>query len=140
MKKRGPASGQRTKTDYLAIIEAAWKGAAPDWVIELAAEASRTSGVQTAHKIGYSSAVVTQVCGNKYPGDLGRVAEKVRGALMGVTVLCPILAEIRRDRCLDEQRMPFSASSALRVKLFHACRNGCEHARIPSIQTALKKD
>lgn len=137
--RRGPASGQKTRTDYLTTVMVAWKGKAPDWVIELAAEATRTSGVMAAKKIGYAGAVVTQVCRNKYPGDLSRVEAKVRGALMGETVTCPVLGDIGRHRCLDEQKMPFSAASSIRAKLFRACRNGCPHSRIAAVQTALKE-
>ncbi len=136
--KRGPDSGQRTKTDFVAKASAAWGDTMPFWVRELAVEASATSGVLAARKIGYSGAVVTHVLGNAYSGDLGRVEQKVRGAIMGATVPCPVVGEIGRDRCLDEQRMPFSASSSIRAKLYRACRAGCPHARIAGVQSPLK--
>ncbi len=120
----------KTKTDYRAKADAAWHGAPPDWVQELAAYASAHTGAAAGKAIGYSGAVVTQVIGNKYPGDLKRVELKVRGALMAETVTCPVLGDIRRDRCLDEQAMPFLATSSIRSKLFRACRNGCPHSRI----------
>lgn len=129
----------RNATDFLANAKAAWGGALPDWVAELAAEATRTSGKAAAKRIGYSGAVVTQVCGNKYPGDIERVAEKVRGALMGAVVVCPVLGEIGRDRCLDEQKQPFSASSANRARLYRACRAGCPHSRQAAVEAPLKE-
>jgi hypothetical protein len=128
--KRGPAAGRRSKTDFAAKAVAAWGDALPDWVAELARYASETSGTLAADAIGYSPAVVTHVIGNAYKGDLARVEDKVRGALMGMVVACPVLGEIGRNRCLDEQKTPFSASSSIRSKLYRACRSGCPHSRI----------
>ncbi len=51
-----------------------------------------------------------------------KVFAKIRGALMGETVLCPILDEIGRDRCLTEQAKPFAATNSTRARLFHACK------------------
>lgn len=127
--KRGPEAGIRTGTDFLAKAQAAWGADLPDWVEALAEEATRTSGAAAARRIGYSQAVVSHVFARSYTGDLARVADKVRGALMGSTVVCPVLGEIGRDRCLDEQRKPFSATSSIRSKLFRACRGSCSHAR-----------
>lgn len=127
---RGPQPGQKTKTDFLAKVEASWNGAAPDWVRELAAEATATSGVRAAKKIGYSAAVLCHVFANRYTGDLVRVEAKVRGALMNETVACPVYGEIGRDRCLDIQKMPFAATSSIRARAFRACRSGCPHSRL----------
>jgi hypothetical protein len=70
------------------------------------------------------------VFANAYTGDLARVEAKVRGALMGATVVCPILGEIGRDVCLDEQKKPNTGASSIRSKLYRACRAGCPHSRI----------
>lgn len=123
---QAPGTG---KVDFVAKAKAAWGDALPDWVEELARLAAAHSVKHAAERIGYSMAVVSNVVANKYAGDLVRVAEKVRGALMGMTVDCPVVGEIGRDRCLDEQRMPFSAASSVRAKLYRACRNGCPHSR-----------
>jgi hypothetical protein len=128
--KRGPQAGGSAGTDFEAKARLSWGGDVPDWVEELAKLAGRASAKVAAERIGYSIAVVSNVIANKYPGDLGRVEEKVRGALMGATVSCPVLGEIGRDVCLDEQKKPFSASSSIRAKLYRACRAGCEHARL----------
>ena len=73
-------------------------------------------------RLGYSDAVISHVLGNKYPGDVARVLATVRGALMGETVLCPILGEIGRDRCFREQATPFAATNSTRARLSHACK------------------
>jgi hypothetical protein len=128
--KRGPRSGQRTKVDFVAIARAAWGDALPDFVLALAEEATATAGTRAAARIGYSPAVVTHVIRNHYTGDMERVAGKVRGALMGENVTCPVLGEIGRNRCLDEQRKPFTATSSIRSKLYRACRSGCPNSRL----------
>lgn len=128
--KRGPMPGHRGRNDFIAKAQGAWGDTAPDWVIELATLANATSQKAAADKIGYSQAVLSHVFNAAYTGDLKRVEEKVRGALMGLSVACPILGEIGRDRCLDEQKMPRSATSSIRSKLFRACRGGCPHSRL----------
>jgi hypothetical protein len=127
---RGPHPGARAPVDFLAKAQGAWGAALPDWVRELAEEAMRNSATAVARRIGYSPAVISHVLAATYPGDLARVEAKVRGALMGATVVCPVLGEIGRDRCLDEQKMPFSAASSIRSKLYRACRSGCPHSRL----------
>lgn len=124
---RGPLPGTATGADFLAKARASW-GDPPDWVIALAGEANRTTLKAAADRIGYSAPVVSDVIGNKYRGAIDRVEERVRGALMGLTVDCPILGDIGRDRCLDEQKEPFRATSAMRARLWHACRGGCPNA------------
>lgn len=121
----------KVKVDFLAKAEAAWGDKLPDWVRELAREASRTTGARAAKRVGYSPAVLSHVLANDYTGDMSRVELKVRGALMNETVICPIVGEIGQDRCLDEQRMGHTGASSVRAKLYRACRSGCPHSRIP---------
>jgi hypothetical protein len=120
----------RIKIDFLAKAKAAWGDAMPDWVEALASEANRVNSARTAQRIGYSAAVLSHVFANDYPGDIARVEAKVRGALMGLTVVCPVVGEIGRDRCLDEQKMGNTGASSVRAKLYRACRGGCPHSRI----------
>ena len=116
--------------DFLADARAAWAGELPDWVEELAKEATRTSASATARKIGKSVGLVSNVIHNKYGADLAGVEGTVRGALMGAVVMCPVLDEITRDVCLEEQKKPFVATSSIRTRLWRACRAGCPHSRI----------
>lgn len=110
---------------------AAWAGAAmPDWVRVLAEEAGRSSMGAVARRIGYSTGVVSAVIANKYKGDLGSVEARVRGALLSEEVECPVLGAVRKDRCVDEQKKNFTGTSALRTRLFNACRGGCVHSRL----------
>ncbi|MHB2265844.1 transcriptional regulator [Aliihoeflea sp. PC F10.4] len=113
---------------FIEKAEAAWSPA-PEWVRLLAGEADRIGQPATAKLIDYSAATVSQVISNSYGGNLAKVEEMVRGALMGAVVDCPVLGEIGRNRCLIEQDEPFRATSAFRAQLYHACRSGCPHSR-----------
>lgn len=115
-------------TDFVARAIAAW-GEAPDWIVALAKACSESSLKPVSRSLGYSVATISQVLSNSYRGDVDRVAEMVRGALMQATVDCPVIGEIGRDRCLQEQDEPFRATSAFRAQLYHACRSGCPHSK-----------
>ena len=101
-----------------------------DWLIELARTADAEGLAGAERRIGYSKSAISFVLNGKYVGDLDRVAAMVRGALMAETVLCPVLDEIGRDRCLSEQSEPFRATSKHRSQLYHACRSGCRHSNL----------
>jgi hypothetical protein len=132
MRESKPRIGRKSDTDFVAKARAAWGDALPDWVQVLAEEVNRTSGVAVADKLKLSGSLVSTVIAHKYPGDMDRVEQQVRGALMGFVVACPVLGEIGRDICLAEQKKPFSATSSVRSRLFRACRSGCPHSRLPA--------
>jgi hypothetical protein len=118
------------KTDYLANARAAWGDAMPDWVAALAAEGNRTSGAAVGARLDYSPAVISDVIRCKYKGAIAAVEQKVRGALMGETLTCPIVGEMRRDACAREQKKDFVGTSEIRTALYRACRSGCVHSRL----------
>jgi hypothetical protein len=113
---------------------ACWGADVPAEILALAQECDRTSQNRTAARLGYSASLISGMIANTYPGDRAGVFDKVRGALMGETVVCPVLGEIGRDQCLREQAMPFSTASALRPRLYRACRatgaNACPHSKV----------
>lgn len=102
----------------------------PDWVAVLREACQRQTQVTVSRRLGYSASVVSSVLKGSYRGDLGAVERAVRGALMAATVVCPILGELAMDVCAREQRKPFTATNALRVRLWRACRAGCPHSRL----------
>ena len=126
------------RPDFPAIAREAW-GTVPDWIEALAAEAARRSATVTAKRIGYSPSVVSQVLRRKYEkGDMDRVEAAVRGALMHEVVACPgyLGMEIGRDQCLREQDMDNTSTSAVRTRVYHACRSGCPHSRLREVDDA----
>lgn len=126
---RGPLKGSRpdglTFCDKAAVAHG---DPLPDWIAELAALADRDGLAGAGKRIGYSASAISTVINGKYVGDVGRVEEMVRGAVMAATVICPVLDEIGRDRCLSEQKEPFRATSRHRAQLYHACKS-CPNRR-----------
>lgn len=115
------------KTDFVANAREAWGDAMPDWVLVLAEAATAKSATDVARRLDYSTAVVSSVCRNRYAGDLSRVEAKVRGVLMSETVDCPVLGDINRGTCIDEQAKKFFGTSAVRTRLYRACP-ACQHS------------
>ncbi|ETR78889.1 transcriptional regulator [Afipia sp. P52-10] len=120
------------RIDFLAKAKAAWGDNLPEWIAELAREANRSSGIAASAKIGCSQTALSQVLSNKYPASLDRIEGRVRGALMGATVTCPVLGEIGRDYCLEQQEMDNTMASSVRGRIYRACRGigvpQCSHS------------
>lgn len=110
------------KLDPVEKAQAAWGATPPKEVAVLAAACKAESSRAAAKRVGYSEATISYVLAGKYAGDISKVFAKIRGALMGETVMCPILGEIGRDRCLSEQAKPFAATNSTRARLYHACK------------------
>lgn len=109
------------------IVQSAWGGTAPDWIMAMAQAAdSGMSRRRIAEIIGYSPAAVSQVMAAKYRGSYNKMAAAVRAALINDAVNCPVLGEISGEQCLAEQRKPLAATSGMRVRLWRACRS-CPH-------------
>lgn len=126
---RGPIPGRRAEAK--TSFERKVGEAAPDWLVELARLCDREGLAGAGRRLGYSPSALSTVLAGKYAGDTGRIEEMVRGALMALTVDCPVLGEIGRDQCLAEQKEPFRATSRHRAQLFHACKT-CPNRRQPS--------
>lgn len=118
------------KTDFLANARKGWGETPPDWIVRLAEECARANASEVARRLDYSVAVISGVVLASYKGDYRKVEAKVRGAYMGAVVDCPILGEIERDRCIAEQGHKHFGTSAIRAKLYRACRGGCAHSRL----------
>lgn len=93
-----------------------------NWLTVLRESCDTSSQAATAKRINYSPTVVNQVLKGTYKGDLNSVQKAVEGALMGLSVECPVIGTLPRDRCcLDYQRRGFAATNPLRVTLTQAC-------------------
>ncbi len=102
-----------------------------DWIEVLRTACEAHTQAEIASRIGYSPTVVNQVLKGTYPGDLPRVEQAVRGALMGESVECPVIGDLPRQRCIEHQRRAgnFAATNPARVQLAKACKT-CDHAVI----------
>lgn len=130
--KRGPQPGQISPRVSMANAVAAWGGEMPDWVVTLAQACDRSSQNAVARRLGLSGSVVSSVIRKNYTGNYETVEKATRGALMGDTLICPVVGEIATHACLDNQKKArhFVAASSARVRLYRACRGGCIHSRI----------
>lgn len=108
----------------------AWGDPLPDWLQVLTEECGKASQNAVAKRLGVSSTLISRVLSKTYQGDTEGFAERVRGALLSRTVECPVLGEVRRDRCLTEQGKKLTFENPLRPTLYEACRSGCPHSRI----------
>ena len=101
------------------------------WLEVLQAEVAASSLAVVADKLGLSRTTISQVCNQKYPGDLARVQRLVEGNLMGHKVTCPILGEIPVHQCLAHQRRRADevGTRPMDIKLWKACHSGCPRRR-----------
>ncbi len=99
-----------------------------DWLEILREKVGAKSQVKVAQRLGVSGSLISQVLSGKYPADLEKFKERVRGEFLGKTVHCPAFGELNRRACLDNQALPFAATNRRRVACWRACRSGCEHS------------
>jgi len=92
------------------------------WIEALRMACRTHSQAVVGSRIGMSPAVVNQVLKGCYNGNLLNVQRRVEGALMGVTVDCPVVGDLLLNRCMENQNRPFAATNPLRVALHRACK------------------
>lgn len=126
--KRCPSPRRAAIVDPLVKATEAWGEDMPHEVRALAEACRASSAKAVAERIGYSGGVVSHMLARNYPGDVETVLIRIRGALLGEEVECPVLGAIARNDCLDHQRRPFSAANPARARLYRAC-SSCPHNR-----------
>lgn len=109
-----------------------------DWLEALKAECKKTNQADVSTRLGVSTAQISTVLKGKYTGTTDRLEMKVRGALMGRTINCPVEEEITEDKCLHNQELPFATTHHMRVRLYKACRK-CEHCLDCNIKGKINK-
>jgi hypothetical protein len=107
------------------------------WIAVLKSECDKTSQAKVAATLRGSSGdnfpsptVINQVIKGKYPGRIDRLQALVEGVYMSSTVVCPVVGEIPSDQCVQYQSKPYAATNPTRIKLYQACRSGCQHSNI----------
>lgn len=119
------------KLNNIDKARAAWNGEIPDWIVILAEACDRESQSAIARKVGYSPSAISQVLSNTYQnGDIARVEQAVRGALMSETVDCPVMGEMPHNTCIQWQRKPFATTNSHRIRMHQACRSGCKFSHL----------
>lgn len=104
----------------------AWGEARPEWVTVLARVCSESSQNRVARRLGVSAALISNVLGNKYRGDMRRVEDLVQGVFMHGTICCPALGEIPVSDCRGwrGKAKKFGSANPQRVRMYRACA-GC---------------
>lgn len=98
--------------------------------ISILAEQARTHGQEDVGKLlGISKTVISQLINGKYPGDMQRMQKLVEGAYMNRLVDCPVLGQVPLHEC-DKHQGNKSTSNPIRLRLYRACRSGCEHSAL----------
>ncbi|NPA72702.1 MAG: XRE family transcriptional regulator [Gammaproteobacteria bacterium] len=92
------------------------------WFIALKEALQTTSQAKLAAKCGISGTAVNQVLKGAYPGSIENVAEKVKGALLKQSVVCPVLDVITTDICASHRNKGFMPNNPMRVSLYKACQ------------------
>ena len=119
------------KLNNIDKARSAWNGEIPDWIVILAEACDRESQSAIARKVGYSASAISQVLSNSYQnGDIARVEQAARGALMAETVDCPVMGEIAHNTCIQWQRKPFATTNSHRIRMHQACRSGCPFSHL----------
>lgn len=110
-------------TTPLDTASAAWGEDLPEWIETLALECIRTSQNKVAQRLDCSAAMISQVLRRKYPADLSRLEERVRGMFRGQTILCPALGEMPLNLCQDWRAKAgdFQIGNPLRTRMYRAC-------------------
>ncbi|WP_321276951.1 helix-turn-helix transcriptional regulator [Thiomicrorhabdus indica] len=92
------------------------------WFIALQNACQTASQKQVADQCGISSTAVNQVLKGVYKGNLENVKEKISGALLKHSVICPVLDEITVDVCARYRKQGYLPTNPLRVQLYRACQ------------------
>jgi hypothetical protein len=112
--------------DYQALVTEFWGAEAPEWVKMLASECARSSQSAVARQLEVSLTMVNQTLRRKYPGDLSRIEDLVRGVYMSAEVACPALGTLPANVCRQwrDRSRQFVSVNRERVLMYRAC-NAC---------------
>ena len=104
-------------------VRAAWGERLPPWVEALAMECAASSQNKIATRLGRSSALVSQVLGNKYPGDLKAVEDVFNGVFRAEVVTCPAQGTLPLNECHDWRRKArrYINTTHHRAMMYRAC-------------------
>jgi hypothetical protein len=110
------------------VAQEAWGADLPDWVEALVAECERSSQSKVAKALGYSPSVVSDTLRNRYPGDMQKVEDIIRGKFLSGTRDCPFIGSIALDVCVKWQERAGSDDliNTLHTRMRRAC-NSCPH-------------
>lgn len=80
------------------------------------------SQTKVAEELGVSTAVVSTLLKDKYLGNVEGMEQRIRGQYMAETVLCPVMGNLSKRNCLDNQALPMAFTNPVRAALGRACK------------------
>lgn len=80
------------------------------------------SQTKVADELGVSTAVVSTLLKDKYPGNVDSMEQRIRGQYMAETVRCPVMGDLSKRHCLDNQALPMAFTNPVRAALGRACK------------------
>lgn len=116
----------KPQINYRALVAEFWGADAPEWVNVLAGECEASSQSAVARRLEVSLTMVNQTLRRKYPGDLSRIEDLVRGVYMAAEVACPAMGTISANICRvwRDRSRTFVSVNRERVLMYRAC-NKC---------------
>lgn len=105
-----------TKPRGLGVLPDAVKAALQAAVVKFGSQ------VKVAEELRVSSAVVSTLLKDKYPGSVEAMEQRIRGEFMAETVRCPVLGDLSKRSCLDNQALPMAFTNPVRAALGRACK------------------
>lgn len=95
----------------------------PDVKAALAAAVKRfSSQSKVAEELNVSTAVISTLLKDKYTGNVERMEQRIRGQYMAETVRCPVMGDLSKRSCLDNQALPQAFTNPMRAALGRACK------------------
>ncbi|MFM9902162.1 MAG: hypothetical protein ACKVOT_14215 [Polaromonas sp.] len=81
------------------------------------------SQTKVAEALSVTGPVVSMLLADKYPGSVEQMAQRIRGEFMAETVLCPVMGNLSKRSCLDNQALPQAFTNPVRAALGRACKS-----------------
>ncbi|OUR62027.1 hypothetical protein A9Q74_06140 [Colwellia sp. 39_35_sub15_T18] len=100
------------------------------WLEVLRQQVAESGQPKVAKMLGVSTACISQVVNEKYPGDMQRIEKLVEGAFLQRCVNCPVLGELALHECMQHQARKGISSNPLYMQLYKSCRSGCPHSSL----------
>lgn len=86
------------------------------------------SQVRVAEELRVTGPVVSMLLKDKYPGSVEVMEQRIRGQFMSETVRCPVMGDLSKRSCLDNQALPMAFTNPVRAALGRACKS-CIHRK-----------
>lgn len=100
------------------------------WLEVLRQQVAEHGQPKVAKMLSVSTACISQVVNEKYPGDMRRIEKLVEGAFLQKCVNCPVLSQLPLHECMKHQARKGISSNPLYMQLYKACRSGCPHSSL----------